>query len=115
MTTTEKQTPRRTSLTTQGGQQIEFFHAFQQESGLFSTNRKIVELQVWQLSDMNYYFRVEGGFPNYITKRQFRVSEVHQIQTFNIKCFETGTRTTNSKHSTVYSCNFIFSVSLPLF
>ena len=56
-----------------------------------------------------YYFKVEGGFQNYITKRTFKIADVYQIQTFNTKCYETGVRSNKGKHTTVYSCNFIFA------
>lgn len=68
-----------------------------------------MELQVWQFANNLHYFKVEGGFQNYITKRTFKIADLHQIQIYNTKCYETGVHTNKSKHSTVYSCNFIFA------
>lgn len=70
------------------GQFLHSFMGYQESKGIFTTKRKPVEIQIFQMPDGEFLWRLDGGMKEYITKSQFYFKDIYQVQVFSTKCTE---------------------------
>lgn len=90
------------------------FSAFQQDVGFFSTSKQALTISFCQTAppDKYYFIRLEGGYPQQLPRKSFRVSELLRVCASSNTCREVVNKVGKSAGPhTVYNMFFIFQVS----